>query len=334
MIRVTALAAANLVTLLSMTATALAQDEPKPASPATPAAESGGNAKPPAAGESELTPLNKQGTVLLDRQGKRLRINAKVVLREGTLEMLLCKKQTKEHESILAVDAQAYVIHAGLLALGAKTGTPVQFLRPKPGGEPGEFIEDFRPPTGQKIEIYVQWRDAEGRLRREDARRWMRHATRRFFGEALDKLPAITLPKDGELRYDPRNKELTWYGIMSEAERDRLLALSKDDAYRKAVRSLFDRSQLRPMEADFVFVGSGFYIEPDGTRYYQAEGGDVICVANFPTAMIDVAARSSASGDENLLFEAWTERIPPLETEVTLELVPVFEKDEPAPDEK
>ena len=70
----------------------------------------------------KLIPLNKQHTVLLDRAGNKLLLRAKVVLRDGILEMLCCPKQTKEHESILAVDAKAFIIHAGLLALGAKPG--------------------------------------------------------------------------------------------------------------------------------------------------------------------------------------------------------------------
>jgi hypothetical protein len=113
---------------------------------------------------------------------------------------------------------------------------------------------------------------------------------------------------------------------MTEKQRDELTALSQDAPYRKAIKSLFDRSQPRMMEADFVFVGSGFYVDDDGNKYYQAEGGDLICVANFSTAMIDVTVESSASGEQNLSFEPVTERIPPIDTEVIIELVPVFEK--------
>ena len=43
-------------------------------------------------------PLNRQGTVLLDRDGKRLLLKAKVAARDRVLEMLCCLKQTKEHE--------------------------------------------------------------------------------------------------------------------------------------------------------------------------------------------------------------------------------------------
>jgi hypothetical protein len=293
---------------------AAAEPEPKPAA-----------ARP----DGEPVPLNRTGTVLLDRTGKRLLLKTRVVCRECALEMLLCKTQTKEHESILAIDAQAYVIHTGLLALGAKSGKPVQFVRPKPGGEPGEFVEDFRPPSGQKIDIYVQWTDTRGTPRRVRAQDWMRYATRRFFAEPLATMPQIKLPADSELRYDKRHNELSWYSIMSDKQRDTLLALSDDKAYQQAIRALHNKSQVRPMKADFVFAGSGFSVDDQGRRFYQAESGDVICVANFPSAMIDVAVPSTASGEENLLFECWAERIPPLETEVTLELVPVFKDGKP-----
>ena len=40
-------------------------------------------------------------------------------------EQLLCRKNTKEHESILATTADARIIHAGLLAAAAEPGTEI-----------------------------------------------------------------------------------------------------------------------------------------------------------------------------------------------------------------
>lgn len=264
---------------------------------------------------NDAKPLNPAKTVLLDRKGKRLLLKSKVVLREGSLEMLCCPAQTKEHESILSVDSKAYVIHAGLVALGAKPG------------KPAEFVPKFKPPTGQKIDIFLQWTDEKGKSQRVKAQEWIRHAVRRYYGEKLAAMPPnVKIPKDSELYYDDKHKELAWFGHMTEKQRDELTALSQDAAYRKAIKSFYERSQPRPMEADFVFVGSGFYVDDDGNKAYQAEGGDLICVANFSTAMIDVSIESSASGEQNLSFEPVTERIPPVDSEVMIELVPVFEK--------
>ena len=274
-----------------------------------------------AAQTDKLIPLTKSETVLLDRKGKRILLKTKVVLREGMLEMLVCKKQTKEHESILAVDAPAFVIHSGLLAIGAKPGAPVSYV----DGE-------IKPPTGQRIDVFLQWTDEEGKLHREPAQNWIRHVTHRYYVEKLKSPPPdFAIPEKSDLRYDARHKELIWYGPMSEKQRDEFLTYSKDKEYQQAIRKVFEQGRSRPMKAHWVFAGSTFYVEPDEqgreVRHYQAEGGDVVCVANFPSAMLDVSIESSATGEQNLLFEAWTERIPPVETEVTVELVPVFEKD-------
>lgn len=261
-------------------------------------------------------PLNKEETVLLDAKGKRLWLKTQVALREGSLEMLCCIKQTKEHESILSLDAKAFVVHTGLLALGAKAGQPVQ------------FNPTYVAPSGQKIDLFVNWIDDKGKTRREPARSWVRNATLRFWTQKLEALPAdVKLPANTELRYDRKLKELSWYGRMTKEQKDQFLALTKDKAFRQAIEEFFDKSQFREMQADWVFAGSGFFTDEDtGKKYYLAEDGDVICVANFPDAMIDIAVKSSADAAAGLMFEAYTERLPPKGTPVWLELVPVFEE--------
>src|SRR5207247_2758920 len=82
---------------------------------------------PPKEGPSEEPPLPagaKRGhlgkNVWLESEGKRRRVivGAVVCLREGQwgLECLLCKKNTKEHESLLSMDADARTIHTSLTA--------------------------------------------------------------------------------------------------------------------------------------------------------------------------------------------------------------------------
>lgn len=263
--------------------------------------------------ESKPVSLTKNNTVLLDKQNKKILLKTQVVLREGLLEMLLCKKQTKEHESILSIDAPAYVIHTGLLALGCKAGTPVKF-EPK-----------FQFPTGQEIAIYLNWQDKQGKSHRTKAQKWIRHVTRRFYLQPLAKLPPeVKFPEDSNIRYDTQAKELNWFGIMPKKEYDQLLKLSGDDKYQSAIKKIYQQSQPKPMTAHWVFAGSGFYKdEQSGQRLYLAEEGYVICVANFGAAMLDVAKKSSASGETNLLFEADPGQIPPLGTVVTVELIPV-----------
>ena len=289
-----------------------AQDEPrnktKPVGDPLPASES--------APASQYVSLNRAKTVMLDLKGRRVLVKTKVVLRDGVLEMLLCRKQTKEHESILAVDSKAYVIHTGLLALGSKTGKPVQF-RP-----------EFKPAHGQEIDIYFQWMDAAGKSQRARAQTWIRKNTRRFFVKELAELPkGFKIPDDSELKFDGKHKELLWYGTMPIEERDRLLKLTDDPNLRKLINEFYAMSQPQEMTARFVFTGGQFYVDEEtGQRAYLPESGEVVCVANFPSAMIDIAEKSSAKEDQGLLYETYTERIPPKDTKVLVELIPVFKQ--------
>ena len=72
----------------------------------------------------------------------------------------------------------------------------------------------------------------------------------------------------------------------------------------------------------WVFAGSGFYEDEDTKiKHYMAEGGDLICVSNFPSAMLDLPIESSQSNNA-LTFTANTEAIPPRGTKVRLVLTP------------
>lgn len=76
----------------------------------------------------------------------------------------------------------------------------------------------------------------------------------------------------------------------------------------------------KEMPYDWVFAGSGFYKDVDtGEQRYLGDSGDLICVANFPTATMDLAVESAAA-NSGLVFEAFTENIPPMHTLVRLVL--------------
>jgi len=199
-----------------------------------------------------LVKLDKKGVVWLDnRDPKRRRVllKAEVVLREGSLEMFCCLKGTKEHESILAVDAKAFTIHTALVAAGAQPGKPVQFQ------------PEYLSASGQQIEVLLQWEDDQGKHERVRAQQWVRN-------------------------FDTR----------------------------------------MPLAHSWVFAGSRLEKDPEsGASYYWAEDGDVICVANFSSAMLDLSVQSSQASGE-LLFEPYTERIPRVGTPVTIYLEPVAKK--------
>jgi hypothetical protein len=78
---------------------------------------------------------------------------------------------------------------------------------------------------------------------------------------------------------------------------------------------------------DWVFAGSALFKDPFDPKkppIYGANDGDVICVANFDTAMLDLPIKSSKVNAERS-FEAFTERIPPLGTKVDIILEPMPE---------
>lgn len=81
----------------------------------------------------------------------------------------------------------------------------------------------------------------------------------------------------------------------------------------------------KDLDTDWVFAGSVLFDDPLDKKkppYYAANDGDVICISNFDTALLDVPFNSSKENDE-LAFEANTDRIPPLETPVRIILEPV-----------
>jgi hypothetical protein len=197
-----------------------------------------------------LERLDAEYNVWTDPQQKRVVLAGTVARREGPLEMFACLKGTKEHESVVAIHAKAFLIHAALLAVGAEQGSPVRFAN-----EEGEAA--FRPAQGDEIEVTILWLDAEGQRQQARGQDWVRHIKT---GEALD---------------------VPW-----------------------------------------VFAGSGFWVnDRTGEQFYMAEDGDIICVSNFTTAMLDLPVESSQA-TANLLFEGFTERIPPQGTPLTVVLTP------------
>src|SRR5262249_46996298 len=80
---------------------------------------------------------------------RRVLISGEICLREGQLELFLCRKQTKEHEAIVTADVDARKIHEALILAGAKEGSPVRFA-PK-----------YRPATGTRIKVSVQYKDKD-----------------------------------------------------------------------------------------------------------------------------------------------------------------------------
>jgi len=200
--------------------------------------------KPLAKDPPGMKRLNPIYDAWIDPKFKRVVVDGEICLTAGQLEMFACLKGTKEHESIVAVDCKAFMLHAALLAVGAEQGAPVR------------FSPSYKPASGTPIDIQVVWTDAKG-VHRANAQDWVKN-------------------------------------------------------------SQTDKTLSEP----WVFAGSGFYEDEDTKiKHYMAEGGDLICVSNFPSAMLDLPIESSQSNSA-LTFVANTEVIPPRGTKVRLVLTP------------
>jgi hypothetical protein len=153
-------------------------------------------------------PLNKGKTVFFENAAdgtRRVHLLTEVVLREGPLEVFLCKLNTKEHEAILHVDADAQVIHTALLAAKATPGHPVQYVDPKTGKS------DFKLPTGTPIKVTVTYRE-KGKVKTSPAGDWVKNpkahktldmdwvfAGSRVFKDPEGKNPDYYMANNGEV---------------------------------------------------------------------------------------------------------------------------------------
>jgi hypothetical protein len=84
----------------------------------------------------------------------------------------------------------------------------------------------------------------------------------------------------------------------------------------------------KALEHDWVFAGSRFIADPDDKDkppFYDANSGDVICVCNILTAMLDLPIKSPKALEERV-WEAFKDNIPPLNTNVRVILEPVPDK--------
>jgi hypothetical protein len=105
---------------------------------------------------AKRTPLGPQ--VWLDTKGqhRRVVVGAVVCLREGSygLECFLFRRHTKEHESILATEAEGKTIHAALLLAGGNPGSPVRYEDKK--GETKIIA-----PNGSPVAVLLRYADKD-----------------------------------------------------------------------------------------------------------------------------------------------------------------------------
>jgi len=110
---------------------------------------------PSAAGKKEI----KLPGIVVNREERCVDIESSVCLRDGMIELIACTKDTKEHESIVVVEARPALVHAALLLLGAKAGNPA--MRRLVDENTGRWV-DF-PPAGSPVDVFLVFQDKQGK---------------------------------------------------------------------------------------------------------------------------------------------------------------------------
>jgi hypothetical protein len=199
-----------------------------------------GQAQNTAALQPDAEWKNLGRSLWFDPKAKQAIVRARVVLREGYLEHLLCLKGTKEHEAILATDAVPELIHGALLATGAQAGHPVRF-QPK-----------FEKPAGDPIAIELRWKH-DGKSLSADAREWVKD-------EKANAALTLDWVFAGSLRYeDPQTKK-----VMYAADVGDLFTVAN---FGNAILDLPMKSAAD--DADRIFVTNTDKIPPLGTEVFM-----------------------------------------------------------------
>jgi len=206
-------------------------------------------AQAPAAGAAKR--VVKLGNHLrVDLAKRRISMDAEVCLRSGALELLVCGKGTKEHESVMSTRAKASHLHAGLLLLGLTPGKPAEWVMLE-GDDHGRAL----PPRGAALGIAFRWREPGGRVTQVDASKFLACGNKKG-----------------------------------------------------------------PMPDEWIFVGSDIFA--DGTYWADSEG-EILCVANFASAVIDVPFKNPNKQAQQMMdFVANTDAIPAVGTPVEVIIVP------------
>lgn len=120
--------------------------------------------QPPAAPDTEekepALPPNVLPGLTIDARKGHVDVEATVCLDQGALELIACTKDSKEHESVVVVNARPIHIHTALLLLGARNGNPP--MRRPVNKEMTRWVDI--PARGDLIEVFLEFKDAGGKL--------------------------------------------------------------------------------------------------------------------------------------------------------------------------
>jgi hypothetical protein len=98
--------------------------------------------------------------IVINFQERCIDIESSVCLDRGALELIACTKGTKEHESIVVIQAKPMHIHAGLLLLGANPGNPA--MQKPVNKQKTRWVH--LPPAGDPVGVYLVVKNEKGKL--------------------------------------------------------------------------------------------------------------------------------------------------------------------------
>lgn len=100
--------------------------------------------------------------VTLFLEEKRVEVVARVCVRRGLLELFACAEGGKDHESAVVLFAKPQSLHLALVLLGLKD------KREMGGGGPQQ-VGDPTAPKGDRVLVFLEWTDKEGKTHRHRA---------------------------------------------------------------------------------------------------------------------------------------------------------------------
>jgi len=150
----TLLGTMSMIVLLAMMGTPVVVAETTPKAPAAvePAP------KPASKLEEALKKLKLPG-VKINIKDRYVDVDGSICLDQGALELIACTKNSKEHESIIAVEAKAKHIHTALLLMGAKSGNPA--MQKPVDKEKTRWIHV--PPRGGPVDVFLVFKNKQGK---------------------------------------------------------------------------------------------------------------------------------------------------------------------------
>ncbi len=138
-----------------------------------------GGWEPPVATTSAPPPVHAKdfaSGVRIDWKRLTVEVEALVVLRRGSLELLACSPQTREHESILSTKARPLHIYQAMGLIGLEPGSPARY---------DATSSQWTPSRGEALELRVRYPDGK-KSREVPVEQWLVDVKQRRPPDPLD----------------------------------------------------------------------------------------------------------------------------------------------------